>query len=425
MRFYHCFLILLLSCLILIAPAQQQSVVEQSKDELLRSADELLKEVSALRGLPIKQPVRKGIKSKDDIRKYVTKRIREEYPAEDLLAEQKTLVKLGLIPKDLNLEQTLLDLYTEQIAGYYDPTEKMFYIADWMPVAQQKPIMVHELTHALQDQHFDLAALTKRAKNNDDMSLARAAVIEGDGLAVMLDYLLKPEGLSFTSLPNIGSLMGSQLGALDQFKVFSAAPEYLKQVLMFPYLYGLSFLQAYRKKYSWKEMAKVYLDTPKSTEQIMHPEKYIQKRDDPIPVEIAYSPEALKDWKEIYSNVLGEFTMYTLVNQFTKDATLAKTASEGWGGDRVKSYRNLNTGGLLLIVLSTWDTEKDAVEFFDAYKQVIESKYNHKQAVESKPGKSYVWKTEEDHVLLERDKSSVLIVEGASKDLVIKFRIKS
>ncbi|MGW8180077.1 MAG: hypothetical protein ACWGQW_15150, partial [bacterium] len=151
---------------------------ELTSQELLDSAEEILAVVSELRQLQIKQPVKKGIQSKSDIRAFLLKRINEEYPQEEVQKEERLLRRLRLIPDDLDLYTFMPTLLTEQLAGYYDPDSGTFYIADWIPFVIQEPVMAHELTHALQDQHFDLAKLLERTEGNDDQTLARSALIE-------------------------------------------------------------------------------------------------------------------------------------------------------------------------------------------------------------------------------------------------------
>ncbi len=152
------------------------AIAFQSSDtELLKTADEILKEVARIRGLELKGPVQKGIKSKEEIAQYLRERIRDEYDASELRREGKVLKKLGLIPQEMDYQEFILKLLTEQVGGYYDPDKKTFFISGWLPLEQQKPVMAHELTHALQDQYFDLNRFIKQVRKmeNDDMVLAQ------------------------------------------------------------------------------------------------------------------------------------------------------------------------------------------------------------------------------------------------------------
>jgi hypothetical protein len=346
------------------APARQDAI-------LLETADEVLKDVSRIRELEIKSPISKGVKSRDEIRSYLISRIEKEYPKEEIRREEILMKKLRLIPEDMNLEAFVLDLLTEQVAGYYSPETSTFYIASWIPLELQKPVMAHELTHALQDQHFDLSVLTERIRGNDDRMLARNAVIEGDALAVMFDYLLLPMGRSFLDLPDLAQLARFQFQAgAEQYQTLGAAPEYLRESLLFPYIQGASFIQAYRRRHSWTELNRVYSDLPLSSEQILHPEKYLGTRDDPVDVtETDLFPSSAR----LVSNVLGEFTLFHVLKQQVPEAS-ARRAAEGWGGDRVELFQ-LDDGSRALVLNSVWDTAADAREFFDAYRDLVTRKY--------------------------------------------------
>lgn len=346
-----------------------------STGTLLASVDEVLEEVVQIRQLELKRPIKKGIKNRQEIRGFLMGRIEKEYSPEQVALEERILTRLGLIPEELDLYQFTLDLLTEQVAGYYDPYTETFYVADWIPLEIQKPVMAHELTHALQDQHFGLERFLRRIEGNDDAALARSALIEGEGLAVMLEYSLKPLGQSFLDIPDLVQVNRAQVELLNhQFEVFARSPEYLKETLLFPYTYGARFVQAFRRQHSWDRLALVYDDLPQSTEQILHPEKYLGPRDLPVVLaEGQFSGSGGSSWKPVYHNVLGEFSTYLWLRQFLDERT-ARTASEGWGGDRLELYRN-GQGLEALVLRFVWDSEADAQEFYEACRQLVEVRF--------------------------------------------------
>ena len=135
--------------------------------EFLRAADEVLAEMCRILALPAKAPLKKTIRTSAEIRAFVVRQMEEDKEPEKRYADRKTLEKLGLIPRDFNLDGFLVDLLTEQIAGLYDPKSQEFYIADWIPAAEQRQVMSHELTHALQDQYFGLDKWAEAAKPNE------------------------------------------------------------------------------------------------------------------------------------------------------------------------------------------------------------------------------------------------------------------
>ena len=388
-----------------------------SESDLLQSTDEVLADVVRIRHLEPKGPIAKGLKSRDQIETYLRRRLEQDYPPEEVLAEQKLLIKLGLIPDDTDLGELLVLLFTEQIAGLYDFEANTFYIADWIPLEIQKPVMAHELTHALQDQYFDLSSLLQSGKDNDDAMLAKAALVEGEGFSVMLQYALDNMGTRFLDIPDIVKLSRTSLAmTAEQYQVLTHAPEYLRESLLFPYIYGARFVQAYLRRNSWKELSNLYAELPGSTEQILHPEKYMDERDIPVTVESSELPLQLDgSWKQIYQNVLGEFSLYLLLKQFI-DLPAAEQASQGWDGDSVQLHE-AKAGQLTLILRSVWDSKKDASEFFNAYQKVIEKKYPSARPLtltEQPDSSSTVleWETEEDRIRLQLEGTSVEVIEG-------------
>lgn len=387
--------------------------------ELLRSVDEVLAEVSRLRQLEVRSPIKRGVKSRQEIRAFLVERIKREYPPDEMALEQKVLARLGLIPGDLDLFEALLELLTEQVAGFYDPETGVFYIADWIPPEAQRSVMAHELTHALQDQHFNLSRFLERVEGNDDASLARAALIEGEGMAIMLDYLLKPYGQTFLEVPDFVGLGASQRTVLEQeFQAYAKAPAYLRESLSFPYTYGANFVRAFRLRHSWPEASRLYEDLPSSTEQIMHPEKYLDERDEPIPIPDDGKPEALQgDWQRTYRNVLGQFSLLLLLKEFV-DGETARVAAEGWGGDVVELYDGTDDR-TSLIIRSVWDSEQDAREFFEAYTALVGLKYPDALRTDTAggpdQGTQIRWRGPGDEILLRRQDRSVKVIERQLK----------
>jgi hypothetical protein len=362
---------LLAGVVLLCGGAAGLLAMQEAPSELLKIADRMVQQVVQLRGLEPKGEIRKGVKSRDEIAQFLKEHVRENYEADELQNEGVALQKLGLIPEDIDYAEFALRLLTEQVGGYYDPDKKTFFIAAWLPVEQQKPVMVHELTHALQDQAFELNRILKedRKLHNDDRVLAHQAIFEGDAMAVMLDYLLTPAGKNFAQLPDLAQVMRAQFAMMDaQFSVFKSAPMYLKETLLFPYGYGASFLQKIRVDQPWEAVNRVYSDLPSSTEQIIHPEKYFRRRDDPKPVRIEDpARESGGAWKPAYRNVLGEFSTYLMLKQRLPEER-ARQAAAGWGGDEVLLQKR-GDGRSAVFVATVWDAPAEAEEFFGAMKE--------------------------------------------------------
>jgi hypothetical protein len=341
-------------------------------DELLRSADEILPQLAEIRGMPARSPLAKGVKSREEIRTYLRERLESEYPPQVVEAETRLLRHLGLIPPDLDLYSFLLELMTEQIAGYYDPFEEIFYIADWLPPPMQRPVMAHELTHALQDQYFDLDRFMTPVEEDDDRTTARTAVFEGEALLTMLMWSL-PEGVRDPArLPDPVQLHLAQLPLMkSEYPVFASAPAYLQQAMLFPYAWGARFVQTFLRRHPWPEIGRLYRQMPESTEQILHPEKYLETLDPPRRVELEESDAWPTGFGEtIFRNVLGEFALQRLLAHYLDERT-AEEAAAGWGGDRIE-WRRAESGAEAMFLVVVWDSEADAEEFARAWRKVVD-----------------------------------------------------
>ncbi|MBP1596116.1 MAG: hypothetical protein H6Q05_1493 [Acidobacteria bacterium] len=348
-------------------------------EKLIAAAEELVPVVAKLRGLEPKAPIRKGVAGREELAKALNDVVNRQYEKNELRLDGLLLKKLGFIPQDMDYAAFAVKLLVEQVGGYYDPEKKTLFLASWLPVDQQKPVMVHELTHALQDQHFDLSGMMDRDRKsrNDDMVLAHQAFVEGDATAVMLDYLLSPSGKTFLQLPDLSFIMRAQTSLMEtQFEVLRSAPEYLKETLLFPYGYGASFLQKVRANdVPWSEVNRIYSDMPASTEQILHPDKYLGERDAPKQVTVP-DPTAIlgKEWQPVYHNVLGEFSIYLLLKLHLQEEA-ARNSAAGWGGDHVILVED--SGGKRSAVFAdcVWDTQEAADRFYAAMSTWLERRY--------------------------------------------------
>ena len=380
----------------------------------LKSTDEILKIVSRLRELDIKQSVKSSFKTKEEIKQSVLKDLDENTPREDFEASQKTLLKLGLIGKKFGLRDYVVQLLREQVAGFYDPKTKEFYLAAWLPLADQKRVIAHELVHALQDQHFNLRRFEKWPKGDSDAELAAHALVEGEATLVMIQYDFDQQGMKF-DMTKVGSLTDSLMeqdndSDAKSYPVLAGAPKVLKENLQFPYLYGAGFVGAVLKDRSWHALDMSYERLPASTEQIMHPERFLV-RDDPVKIEIPDLSGALgPDWKRADADVNGEFGYLVALAEFIP-RTVARSAAAGWGGDRYSLYENKTTGALVLAQYTTWDTDNDAKEFFDAYSVRTQKRYQltTNADLNTSPG---VYMTGEGLASIELRGKDVVMIEG-------------
>jgi hypothetical protein len=340
--------------------------------EFSAAADEVLQQVSEITGLKLLTPVKKTLRSRDEIRAYVLREMDDEKNPAERNAEARSAEAFGLIPKGFDLDNFLVDLLTEQIAGLYDPKAREFYIADWIPIDDQRMVMAHELTHALQDQHFQIEAWVKAARPNDDAELARESVLEGSAMAAMIDYLLQGKGYSVVDLPAIDPSMFD--GDMSKSPKLQEAPPFLKDSMVFPYFGGLTFSTAILKTAGWKGLSAVFAKPPISTQQIMHPALYKSGKTPPEVTVPSFQKLLGPDWTKIDENEMGEFGWLEILKQFLGENT-AKSLAATWDGDRYVLYEQKQTKRLVLMARLHLDNEENAVQFFAQYSAALEKKH--------------------------------------------------
>jgi hypothetical protein len=403
-------------------PAAQSGASPQvavpSSPEFLKAADEVLQQMSELLSLPVREPLKKSLRSRAEIRAYLVREMEEDKEPAKRYADIRTLEKFGLIPQGFPLDSFMLDLLTDQVAGLYDPKAREFYIADWIPVGEQRPVMAHELTHALDDQYFHIDSWVKAARPNDDAELARDAAVEGSALAAMLDYVLRDEKIGVRDLPDISLLISGQ--ALDQMEkdpMLQKAPPFIRDELLFPYMDGSVFTQQFLKaKSGWPDFRKVFENPPVSTQQILHPDLYLAGTK-PVAVELPDLQPLASGWKKLDENVLGEFGLREVLKQFIGDERAAKV-SPTWAGDRYAILENDKKQALLVYRLRL-STPEDAARFLGQYSEALELKYKTRTELFRRPN-FFQFQTDQGGVFLRCLGSECLTVEGAGREVFDK-----
>ena len=359
--------------------AQEASVAPPPADskpatdaDFIAAADEVLGQMSQITGLKLMTPLKKSLRSREEIRAYVIKQMNEEKNPAERYADQRSAEAFGLLPKGFDLEAFMVNVLTEQVEGLYDPKTREFFIADWSPLADQRMVMAHELTHALEDQHFQIEAWIKAARPNEDAELARDAVLEGSAMAAMVDYLMLSTGRSLKDLPDFDP--GMLIGDLGSTPTLQKAPPFLKDTLIFPYIGGLSFSAAILKNRGWAALPGVFEKPPVSTQQILHPALY---RSGKIPAPVAL-PRLEKllggNWSKLDENILGEYGWKEVLKQFL-DEDRAKMLASAWDGDRYTVFEEKQTKKLVLVTRLHLDSEEHGVRFFGQYSEALEKKY--------------------------------------------------
>jgi hypothetical protein len=381
--------------------------------DFVTAADEVLAQLSEITGLKLRTPLKKTLRSREEIRAYVIREMDEDKNPAERYASARSAEAFGLLPKGFDFDSFMVDLLTEQIAGLYDPKAHEFYIADWIPAVDQRMVMAHELTHALEDQHFHIEAWTKAARPNDDGELAREAVLEGSAMAAMIDYLLNETGRSLKDLPDIDpSMLVGDMGSTPSLK---KAPPFLKDALVFPYFAGLTFSADLLKNGGWPALPGVFSKPPVSTQQVMHPALYHSGK---LPATVTL-PDVSRllgpEWVKLEENVMGEFGWKEVLKQFL-DEDRAKPLAAAWEGDRYAVFENKRTKRLVLVSRLRLASEMQAARYFGQYSEALEKKYEQRTNLFRRPN-FFSFDSPDGSVYLRCQNAECLSVEGANRAL--------
>ena len=316
----------------------------QSEDEstLSHLVDSLRVPVEQAAGLRFKTTPRSVMRSKAQVRAYLVGKLDEELTPERLRGLQDAYRLFGLLPDTVALRSLLLDIYTEQVAGYYDPDSTTFFGVEGADRSQLRLVLAHEMVHALQGQYLPLDSILKATANNDRLSAAQA-ILEGQATLASLDVLAPGQGVSKN--PQFWELYRDQVQQQQTtMPIFARAPLLIRETLIFPYLDGAEFMH-------WWATSR-FADTlpygprmPVSTEQILHPERY-ERGDVPVPL-------AFAEPGGVFEDALGENEIRVLIAALAGSDEVQTVVPIGWGGDRYRVYES--GSGPALIWYVVWD----------------------------------------------------------------------
>ncbi|GAC1645695.1 MAG: hypothetical protein NVS9B15_03400 [Acidobacteriaceae bacterium] len=393
---------------------------------MFASIDDVFQFASRDTGLPIKHPVKKKLADRDEVEKYVTRRMKDDKDTQRFERSEVVLKKFGLIPHDFDLRPFLVKLMREQVAGFYDAKTKTVYLLDWLDPEAQKPVMAHELTHALQDQNFNLEKWAsekerdkaeKQGKYNraigmDEISTAQTAMIEGQGMITLVDYEMRGYGMSAEKNPDAVRSMAAGMEGDESSKVLKSAPMMLRESLIFPYRDGMKFvgtvLSERGKDAAFHDM---FMRPPTTSHEVMVPDEYMAKRTVPsVPL-----PDMKRilgnDYSEYDVGAMGQFDTELLLQQISTSKATARLVGEWNGGSYFaalkKSADPKQTASINLLYVSKWQTPEAAAEFVKLYGASLASKYQNAQ--HSAEGE---WSTEEGPVHIQQRGSTVVVAEG-------------
>lgn len=351
----------------LAAPALSQ--------DLFANISHIKEGLEAITGLNFKQDVPYALINKDELHRYLEQRLKETMKPDEARAEELTLKMLGLVPADFDLRKNTLDLLTEQAAAFYDYNRKKLFVLEGSSGGEEERVaLVHELAHALADQHFHLAKYIREGARSDDTATARQAVMEGQATWLMAAYISR-EGGGKPEVPEavLALMKNSVEGAAgSQYPVFSKAPLYIRESLVFPYADGLEFQDAVFRKLGREAFSEVFLRPPASSGQILHPDRYLGHGGALIP-NVPSLPDA-REFRKLADGTLGELDFRVLLSQYT-DAKEGEALAAHLSGGSYELFEHKRDKFPVLGVASTWDSPESAHDYLEQYRKVLRGKW--------------------------------------------------
>ncbi len=337
--------------------------------EIARQMDEIQQQVIALRGLSPTSPVPRQLLTRGELEQDLAQDFFAAYTPEEAQQDVLVLSELGLLPAGFDLYDFYQELYAEQITGYYDNQSKtMYVISDAKFGGLERMTFAHEYTHALQDQNYDiengLQYSEEKCKDEGERCAGVQVLIEGDASFIEQNWFLADS--TAQDKADIQDEVSSYSSP-----VYDSAPAYMQEDFMFPYRYGLEFVQSLYDQGGWVAVNNAYLNPPVSTEQILHPDRYPE--DQPVNVDIPDLSATLgAGWEKVDQSPLGEWYSYlVLAEGENENARLspnqARLATSHWAGDSYAVYEDSQSGDTALVLLSAWDTPEDASTFAQAF----------------------------------------------------------
>lgn len=458
-------------------PQAETKISPEEAQALFRSVDEILQFVSRDTGLPIKHSVKRKLASREEVERFVGDRMKDDEDSRRLERSEVVLKKFGFLPENFDLKSFLVKLLKEQVAGFYNTKDKTVYLLDWVEPEAQKPVLAHELTHALQDQNFNLEKWTKSARGGkpgtpeflmeDERLAARQAVSEGQAMVSLVDYMLAGTGQSVSTNPAIADAVIAGMETSGQTPLYTQAPMFLKALLVFPYQFGLRFerdvLDAKGKQGAF---AGAFRNPPQDTHQIMNPAAYVNGQPVPVLPVPAFETAAGNSYEKYDISVMGQFDVWLLAKQYAGQ-NVADAISPKWRGGyyyaalkpgttkAIKGSEMVPTSSLALTYISKWTDADSAQQFAGMYAAYLPKRYGNVVEASTAPLKPeqglngaaggdtkdvpglgaqvkidgarrleglHTWSTEQGNVSIETHGDEVLIIEGFDQNAAERVR---
>src|ERR1035437_7435625 len=380
-------------------PGTETRITPEQAKQLFSLVDELIQFSSQETGLPVKSTVKRQLTTRTAVESYLKEKFEEDESAKRLQRGEIVLKKFGMLDRDFDLKPFLLALLKEQIEAYYDSKTKTVNLLDWIDIDEQKPVLAHELTHALQDQHIDLEKWSDQTPSEvsvdyrgdidhlakDEIDTAREAVAEGQATAVMMDNILKPMGKSLLKDPEVVDFIKQKMTGSDSSPVMARAPLLLSESLLFPYREGLSFEQDVGMDQGQTAAFAGALDRPpSSTWEIINPREFEKAKVPIVPLLPDIHPVVDKVYKPYDIGQVGELDVHILTellggDNAARDLTPSWDGGIYWAGQRLsaKTPAELaSSKSISLFYLSAWKNDSPAQAFAELHANAPRRQYS-------------------------------------------------
>ena len=369
---------------------------DEDAKKLFSSVDEILTFAAGDTGFPQKSNVKRRLVGSADVEKYTREQQAKEGFAQRFTRSELTMKKFGLLPKDFDLREFLVKANGKQIAAYYDFDTKTISMLNWIPLDKQKPILAHELTHALQDQNYNLKIWMKlddhtpengpsSDQDDDGISTVRRAVVEGQAQVVLLDYMLAPFARSVQNTPGlIYQMEEPAVQAVADSELLHNAPMIVRELGTFPYKSGLIFEGELLQK-GGKELAfaGAFAHPPRTTHEVLQPKAYLEHESLPKLALPDFQSIVGDKYKVYDSGSVGELDLRALFKQYGERRSADELAA-AWQGGRYVAFRKAGEGSatappavtdLALVYVSRWKSSQAAGRFAKIYADAVAQRY--------------------------------------------------
>ena len=437
--------------------SEKPKISAQQAEELFHNVEEILKFVSEDTKFPIQRKIKRKLVDRDTVERDLTERLKNDEDSQRMEHAELVLKKFGFLPRDFHLRQFFISMMREQVAGYYNIKDQTVYLLDWIEPAAQRAILAHELTHALQDQNFHLEKWNKAPGDekdkkktwspenldptqesiDDEQLVARVALLEGQGMAELLDYALAPRGRNVNNSPIEVDALKRGMTEDKQSPIFNSAPRFLKESLVFPYREGLTFVQEVMFKRGREgAFAGTMANPPKTTREIMQPSTYLAQEKIPPLTLPKLQPILGSGYSGYDAGAMGEFDVSIFLAQFRDPDKRADNLYREWRGGTYFAVLRCDlapcesstkqqkknqepaaappTSALALLYLSRWSNPDAAVGFAKQYRDTLLKRYKFAQGVAPRVADAPTtrWMTDEGLVSIEVRGDQVLVLES-------------